>query len=105
MAVLHPAEGSVSVASVSPALAFLVDGAEREGLLGALQLSHLDSVFLSPSQPFHPLLMAPGPELPSAVLFTVTFHCVSKLAAVGLLLFGSGGRENYPVSCRHAGPE
>lgn len=30
--------------------------------------------------------MAPGPECPSVVLFTVTFQCMSKLGAVGLLL-------------------
>lgn len=72
--------------SVSPSLPFLADGADSDGLLGALKLSHLDSVFLFPSQP---LLMASDPEFPPAVLFTVTFHCMSKLSAVGLLLFGS----------------
>lgn len=82
--------------SVSLALPFLVDESESDGLLGALKLSHIDSVFLSPSQPF---LMAPGPEFPPALLFTllvqllssslVTFHCLSKFSAMVLSLLGS----------------
>lgn len=77
------------VTFVSPSLPFLVDGPESDGLPGALELSHLESVFLSPSRPFQPLLIAPCPELAPAVLFTLTFHCMAKLSAVVCLLLGS----------------
>ena len=69
---------------VSLLLPFLADRAKGSGLLGALMLLYLETVFL---------LIVPGLELPLAVLFALRMlHCMSKLPGMVLLFFGSPHR-------------